>query len=102
MIIELLQSNSLPSWCGPEYWITNVSKDDDFHLVIAEPGDRSKTMIAEILARGCSRVCRKAFCASSERPELLLPLRTALKSLWLHQRTIDGGSVKAINFPFGK
>jgi hypothetical protein len=24
--------------------------DDDFHLVIAEPGDRSKTMIAEIPA----------------------------------------------------
>ena len=29
--------------------------DDDFHLVIAEPGDRSKTMIAETPAPGCSK-----------------------------------------------
>jgi hypothetical protein len=28
--------------------------DDDFHLVIAEPNDREKTMIAEIPAPGCS------------------------------------------------
>lgn len=28
--------------------------DDDFHLVIADPADRSKTMIAEIAAPGCS------------------------------------------------
>jgi hypothetical protein len=42
--------------------------DDDFHLVIAEPGDRSKTMIAEIPARrmfegrGAARAAAPGVC----------------------------------------
>ncbi len=33
--------------------------DDDFHLVIADPADRTKTMIAEIAAPGCSEQAQK-------------------------------------------
>lgn len=33
---------------------TSPEKDNDIHVVIADPADRTKTMIAEIAAPGCS------------------------------------------------
>ncbi len=41
--------------------------DSDFHLVIADPSDSNATMIAEIPAAGCARVCASPWHAEFAR-----------------------------------
>jgi hypothetical protein len=55
-------------------------QDDDFHLVIAEPSDRSKTMIAEIPAPGCSQA--QALLAPPRREFVDLFGRVSLSWSW--------------------
>jgi len=54
--------------------------DDDFHLVIAEPADRNKTMIAEIPAPGCSKA--QALLAPPRREFVDLFGRVSLSWSW--------------------
>jgi hypothetical protein len=61
--------------------------DDDFHLVVAEPGDRSKTMVAEIPAPGYSQA--QALLGPPRREFVDLFGRVPLSWSWSQPRTND-------------
>jgi hypothetical protein len=71
--------------------------DDDFHLVIAEPNDRDKTMIAEIPAPGCSKA--EALLTLPRREFVDLFGRVSLSWSWSQpSRTADLVEITGVGF----
>jgi hypothetical protein len=71
--------------------------DDDFHLVIADPNDRDRTMIAEIPAPGCSGAA--GLLAPPRREFVDLFGRVSLSWSWSRPaRTVDLVEITGVGF----